>query len=253
MKIALKHTVILFILVLINKGLLAYTNGGDTNDVHMGISFAYGFNAPILDMGERFFTYSTIGGKLDVKTANNWLWQLGGSFMFKDTVKQTDILDNLINDNGFIITGEGEIANVLLWQRGFNVELMTGKILNFKNTNGSGISFSGGLGFMQHKILLYSKDFVIPQVQREYVKGYDRLTNGLYAKESIKFRHFPSGRMVGFFAGLDMVQGFTKNRRSYNFSTMMKEDDLRMDFSFGLEVGITILFKRKSPDEYYFY
>ena len=246
MRISFVIILVLFI------SLQGHSIGRDSSEVHNGISFSYGYHLPFMDLSKRFLSFSEVGARYEIRTKNGFLWRFGGSFLFRDTIKQTNILDGLTNENGYILTGEGEIANVFLWQRGFLADVTLGKVFRLGNKGGS-IAASLGGGFMQHKILLYSKEFYIPQVQEEYAKGYDRLTNGILLKESVHYRYFPNNRLLGFFAGVNGIQGFTKNRRAFNFDTRSVEDELRYDFSLSLELGVTILFNRKTPDEYYFY
>ena len=59
-------------------------------------------------------------------------------------------------------------------------------------------------------------------MSKEYKKGYDRLTNGPAITEGISYLHCGSKRLINFSLGLECTQGFTQNRRDYNFDQMKK-------------------------------
>ena len=104
----------------------------------------------------------------------------------------------------------------------------------------SGLLITGGLGFMQHKLKFTFQRTVLPQLENNYYKGYDRLTNGLMVRGFFGYQRIdPKGRM-NFYAGMELLNGFTKNRRSYNYDTRKADTELRNDMLLGLKIGIMI-------------
>ena len=87
------------------------------------------------------------------------------------------IFDNIANSNGSLIDANGQYANVNLMERGFDVYLIGGYAYHIKKRSLSGIYFSLGLGFLQHKIFIDTKSQNIPQLSEEYKEFYDKLTN----------------------------------------------------------------------------
>lgn len=82
----------------------------------------------------------------------------------------------------------------------------------------------GGVGILQHKIRIEHQDNKIPQLEGDYLKGYDRLSNGLMVHQFVGYFHMSNNRLINFFVGAEAWQGFTKNRRDLNFDTKMHDD-----------------------------
>jgi hypothetical protein len=51
---------------------------------------------------------------------------------------------------------------------------------------------------------------------------------------------------------VEVMEGFTQNRRTVNIDTGLKDDRKRMDFFLGLKVGWIIPLFKKLPKEYYY-
>ncbi len=101
--------------------------------------------------------------------------------------------------------------------RGFYTIATVGKIFSLKRPNpNKGIHVKVGAGFMQHKLRMQFDSDKVPQLEDEYVKGYDQLHNGAMLMASIQY-HVIAMRNLSFYAGFDYVQGYTKNRRSWNY------------------------------------
>ncbi len=228
-----------------------FAQKSDSLSTIYGFRFDYGHHFPLADLSERFVSFSSAGGYFTIFHKSGYVFSLGGSFNFRDTIKQSGLLE-AIEKNSFLLDGSGQIVNVFLWKRGFSLSASLGKAFKLKPKN-MYLTSHVGFGFLQHKILLYSKEFYLPQVQDNYAKGYDRLSNGVMLSQDVLLHYHPRGRMYNIFFGATAFQSLTKNRRSYNFDLMGPEHTLRKDFSVGLKLGMTILFNRKIPQNYYFY
>ncbi len=225
---------------------------GDSAIHRLAFTPVYNHQFTLLDFKERFLPHAMPGISLDFHHKKGLIFSGGFEFMFRDTIAENGILSSLENDQGFIIDGAGQLVNVFLWQRGFHVSARVSKHfdLGLKKTF---LSAGLGLGFIQHKILLYTRDFYLPQLQGDYVKGYDRLSNGIALSQFLRINHRPFAKNYAVFFGINALQGFTENRRTFNFDQRLKEEGLRKDFSLGFSLGITILFDRRRPNDYYFY
>lgn len=216
-------------------------------------SITGGYSLPGGDLADRFGGNFSIGGNYFRKHRSNWLFGVQGDFLFGDRVKERDFLYSLSNSQGQIITQNGTYGNILLYERGWRVEARIGKILPVIGPNKNcGLVVMGGVGFLQHKIRIESQGDNIPSLEGNYVKGYDRLSNGLSISEFIGYFNFGNRRRINFFVGLEATQAFTKSRRDFDFDTRMRDDQERNDLLFGIRAGWIIPLYKKIPNAYYF-
>jgi hypothetical protein len=110
------------------------------------------------------------------------------------------------------------------------------------------------MGLFQHKIRIQDDpQVVVSSLAGDYKKGYDRLTNGLAITEFIGYQHFAKNRLINFYAGIELTQGFTQNRRDYNFDTFERDDAKRFDGLVGFKLGWVLPFYLSdNPDEIFY-
>ena len=217
----------------------------------IGGTFAY--QLPGGDMADRFGNNFSVGGTFQWKTKKNWIFGIDGNFIFSDQVKENSILSEISTSQGYVIGQDGFYAEVFLYERGFMFQAKAGKIVPVIGPNpNSGLMATIGVGLLEHRIRIEDKGNRAPQVFDEYKKGYDRLTNGLSLTEFIGYTHFSDHRLINFMAGFEFTQAFTKNRRDYNFDTMMRDDKSRVDLLFGFRLAWIIPLYKRMPREYYF-
>jgi hypothetical protein len=219
------------------------------------LGFHFGLNQPTNDLENRFGLLNHIGIMSGYKTKRNWFFGIDGNFIFGNTIKETSLLDNLKDDQGNITDLNGDIAQVILSGRGFNTNLTVGKIIPIVGPNkNSGIFIHSGIGIIEHKIRIESNKQVIPQVELEYKKGYDRLALGYCIHEFIGYIHLSNNGRINFYGGFYAQQGFTKNQRTLNFDQAdVKVSTLtRKDFSYGFKVGWFIPIYKRQTKEYYY-
>jgi len=113
--------------------------------------------------------------------------------------------------------------------------------------------FTIGPGFMQHKIRIENRGNAAPQLRGDYVKGYDRLSNGFALNEFFGFIYLGNTRLINFTAGLDFTQAFTENRRTINYDTGKHDSSKRFDFLFGIKIYWMIPFYQRVPNKYYYF
>ncbi len=210
----------------------------------IALNFQFGAGVPAGDLSDRFGTTISIGTGMDFITEkNNLIFGWKGDFHFGNTVKE-NILGNLAPE-GFIFGNSLSAATELRRaQRGFYLGAHIGKIFPLSATNSrSGIRFTLGAGLLQHKIRLQQdpSNFV-NQIAGDYAKGYDRLTNGLALRQFVGYQLLGNNKLVNFTVGLEFIQGFTQNRRSFNFDEMRADTDKRLDLLIGVKVGWTLPF-----------
>lgn len=220
------------------------------------LHISYAMQKPGGDLSDRFGTNFDVGGGLEWMTAKgNWIFGLDGGYLFGSNVK-TDVLAGLRTPDGYIIGNDRVYADIQLRERGFHGTLLVGKLFSLSDVNKrSGIRVTLGGGFLQHKIRIQDDPSrSVPQLSEAYKKGYDRLSNGLLLTQFIGYQYLGADRRANFFAGIEFSQGFTQNRRDFNFDTRSTDTAKRLDLLFGIRVGWTLPFYLNSnPDSIYYY
>ncbi len=213
----------------------------------------YGGHIPGGDLADRYGNAFDLGLELDFITQNNLIFGLESALLFGRNVKE-DVLANLRTPDGGIIGNTRSYANVVLRERGLYIGGLAGKLISLSQHNKrSGIRLTLGLGMLQHKIRIQDDpQSFVPQLDSEYKKGYDRLSNGLALTQYIGYQLLSTNRLVNFHAGLEFRQAFTKSRRDFNFDTRSIESDNRLDLTFGFKVGWFLPFYIGQADTIYY-
>lgn len=223
-------------------------------DAVSAIYASYAYQWPGGDMNKRFGQNSSIGPGFFHKTASNWIFNADLNYIFGNTISEENLIGNLINSDGFVIDDQGHYAEISFFERGFYSTLRFGRLFPLSKSNpNSGLVIMAGGGYMQHKIKIQVTNKAASPLKDEYIKGYDRFTNGFSTAEFIGYMHIGKTRLANFFGGLEFTQGWTQNRRSMNFDTGIKDRSSRFESLFGLKVGWIIPLSRREPEAYYFY
>ena len=252
---------VLIVLISIFFAINSFSQISDSSINVWMIEVNYSFQVPFGDMAKRFGVNSTIGAGLTYKLKSNFTFGAEVSYLWGNTMKQTEILNNLMLSNaddddtpyGNIINSEGELSSIKLSECGFYAGAKFGYVIKFKKPNpNSGIILNVGGGILQHKILIENKNNNIPSLSGDYKKGYDRLSNGFALREFLGYQFLSSNRFINFYVGVEFIQAFTKCRRLVNFDTMQKDISKRHDFLLGIRAGWILPIYNRAPDKYYF-
>src|SRR5690606_34246815 len=182
------------------------------------LEFNYGFYMPGADLKARFGNSSLIGPSMKYKFGKNFVLGAEAFFMFGGNVKEADILRGIVTEQGNLIGSNGLLESYTLSERGLLIKGEFGKIISFGSPNpNSGIYVAVGCGFFQHKIRIETDPEQVPQLSKEYKKGYDRLSNGIAISQFIGYRYFTSYKFLNLYGGFEIIEGFTQNRRKWNF------------------------------------
>jgi hypothetical protein len=234
--------------------------GADTmvKDTAVGtflVRASYVAQIPVGDYADRFGFTNHIGGSFAYKTKSNWLFSLGGHYIFGNSVVgKEQLLSEMINSNNLIIGNGGEQAFVDISQEGYSLNFTVGKIFPWVAPNpNSGFVFTLGAGFMEHWIRYNSEGDDVPQLIGDYHKSYDRLINGVFIQEFVGYHYQGNTRLLNFYGGFEFTQGFTGNRRSYDIPSMSVRDEKYNDFLFGIKIGWMMPFYKRNQNEYYEY
>ncbi len=218
------------------------------------ITFGYTHQLPVGQLAERFGDNSYIGFSYLKERENNFFYGIEGGYLFSNNIKDTSIFDNITTSNGAIIGADGRYSNINLMQRGFDAHAFIGHAYHLKENSLSGLYLSAGMGFLQHQIFIDTKNQNIPQLNEEYKKGYDLLTNGISTKYEISYKHYsPNGRFQ-MYAGMNMTIAYTKNKRPFLFDKSEYTPNTgSWDNLIGINMGVIIPIQRKNKEEFHYY
>jgi hypothetical protein len=209
--------------------------------------------SPQGDFADNFGTNSNIGLSLGLKNKSNQTFELNYNFIHSANVKNTSVLDHLINDQGWIINQYGEENLYLMYHRGGLISLDFGKVFNLIGPNpNSGIFLKGGIGSMYHKIRIENQENLIPQLKKEYLKYYDRLTVGVLLKQYIGYQNMSNNKLINFTIGIEIIEGFNRGMRDYQIDLMGPYTDNKFDVYLGVRAGWFFPVLRKDPNEFYY-
>ncbi|UTW64461.1 hypothetical protein KFE98_10075 [bacterium SCSIO 12741] len=216
------------------------------------LDLVYSYRLPSGNLADRFGFFHTIGAAFYVKDRKGFIYGADYDFQFGDQVKE-NTLTNILTTTGHLINSDGEFATLKANFRGFTVSGKFGKLFPLLSPNPhSGIKVLLGVGFWQHRIRVEDTQRNTPQISGEYLKGYDRMSNGLLLSQFVGYQYFSNSRLLNFYFGVEVAEGFTQNRRDYDFNTKEKNTDSRFDASVGFKVGWVIPFYKKRVQKRYY-
>lgn len=216
------------------------------------VGVSYSFQLPGGDLKNRFGFNSNVGAIFMVKTKSNWLFGADYSFLFGSKIKEDGILDSVKTSTGYIIDANGQYAETRFFERGYSASIKVGKLFPYLSPNKNSGFFcllSGGM--LQHKIRIEDIGNRSPQISKEYRKGYDRMTNGWAIGEFVGYLLLSNNRLINLYGGFEFTQAFTQSRRSFNFDTMQRDTQKRMDLLSGIRFGIILPLYKRGPMDFY--
>ena len=243
----------LLALILVSSNSVLYSQNLKENSVKAPVfNVSYAGQHPIGTLANRFGLNSSLGFSMGIKTNTNLLFEVEGTFMFSQNVKE-DILKSLKNSDGQVINVSGQYANILIQERGFTETFNVGKIFPIIGPNpNSGLLVKIGLGTIHHKIRIDNQNNLVPELNKEKLPFYDRLTFGFLIKQYIGYYHLSSKRLQNFNVGIEFYQGFTRGMRDFQIDLMAPYLEKRLDLLFGVRVGWLVPVYRKSNKDFYF-
>lgn len=244
----------LFALLCTPRYAIAQGSLRDTSIAMTIVTASYSYQLPGGDMSLRFGPNSNIGISGLYKTRGNYLVGVEGSFLFGDNIRETGLLRNMITREGQIVDQDGIMADVLLYQRGFTVMGVVGKVIPVAGPNpNSGLLLKFGAGYFRHKIRIQTQKNEVPQLQGEYLKGYDRLAAGPVMMLFAGYQNLSNNRRINFMVGFEMLAGFTQPLRAFNFDTQRAETGTRFDGLIGVRAGWSLPIYKRQDDRFHFY
>jgi hypothetical protein len=219
--------------------------------VLVSIHYATGWTGG--DLVDRYGYVNLVGFSGGYKFRNNWFVLGDANFIFGGNVKIPTLLDQLKDSFGNITDVNGDPATVSTLARGLSANVQIGKIFPLSNRNkNSGIMVHLGAGYMNHRIKIETQTQVVPLIELDYKKGYDRLTTGINATQFLGYSFMPRNGFYNFYGGIYAIEGFTKNRRTIFFDQpdVPVSSKTRLDVIVGLKFGWYIPFYSTQKDYY---
>jgi hypothetical protein len=219
------------------------------------IGVHYGGNFTAGDLADRYGYLNHLGIIAGYKTATNWYIGMESNFIFGNQVRVTGLLNDLIDSYGNVTDVNGDIARIFVLPRGLNINVSVGKVFPVLSpNNNSGIFVNGGLGYLIHHMRIETNDQVVPQLELNYRKGYDRLTSGVNLHQFIGYAFMANSGFYNFYGGFYAQEGFTKNLRTINLDEpeVPVSSKTRIDIQVGFRLGWMIPFYKRKPKDFYF-
>src|SRR5690606_33153246 len=178
---------------------------------------------------------------------------LEGGFIFGNKVHDRSILREMTTANGVVVNQQGEPAKILLFERGYTVVAFAGKVIPIAGPNpNSGILLKLGAGYMRHKLLVQHPNDVLPGLEGEYLKGYDRLSAGPMGMFFAGYQHLSNNKFINFMVGFEVNIAFTESLRPFHFDTGKAAGGQQVDGLNGLRFGWTLpIYKARDDRQFY--
>ncbi len=248
----MKRNIYLLIFALVQVSLLSAQSDPEPDYTVLTANITGAYQNSGGDMSDRFGSSNSIGLARDYITKNHYLFGISGDYTFGSNVKE-DVLHHLRTNNDLILADGNSLVDVQLRQRGLSGQLYFGKLFSvFQDKRLSGIRAHVGIGMLRHYIKIQDDpDASFAHLSDDLKKGYDRLTYGISTSQFIGFQHLSRNRRINFYFGLEMIQGFTKNRRAYNYDLGQTDLDSKLDLLYNFKIGwILPFYFGLRPEEY---
>lgn len=251
----MKLRALFFVVLLVHFSGWSQRNVSDSIIGTPWVALHYGGNWSGGDLADRYGFFNHVGAMAGYKTSRNWVFGLDGNFMFGNQIRMTGLFDHLADSYGNITDVNGDVASIVLFSRGFNVNLMVGKVFPvWSPNNNSGIYVHGGVGYLQHKLRIETNDQVVPSLELDYKKGYDRFSSGINFHQFVGYAFLANQGLINFYGGFYVQEGLTYNRRNvfYDRPDEQVPTGQMLDLQIGFKVGWFIPVYRRQPKDFYF-
>lgn len=201
---------------------------------HYAPSFAVG------QLAQRYSFLNHVGAGVSYKLTSNWIFGVDGSFIFGNKTKFTGLFDHLVDSHGNISDANGDNGIVVANARGLSFNAHVGKVFPIGKANlNSGIFIRLSGGYLQHKLNIETRDHVVPSLELNYRKGYDRFTSGFASEQLLGYLFISNNEYANFYAGAFIQEGFTRNQRNLNYDQpdVAVDKSLRLDVMVGIKVA----------------
>jgi hypothetical protein len=244
---------LLFAFIISAAGLNAQGSVKDSAFRIMMVSVHVSGQIPQADMAKRYGADLSVGGTYTWKTKKNVLFGAECSYFFGRNIHEDPLKGLRVEETGQLVDNEGYPADLRLTERGWNIYANAGYLFSKLGHNpNSGVFFTVGAGWMQHKIKFYDPNKKVAVVYGDLKKGYDRLTGGFALSQYIGYQYLSNNRLANFNFGFEFYEGFTKSMRGYNYDTGLADTQQRLDVMIGFRFAWTLPLYKRLKDVYYY-
>jgi hypothetical protein len=219
------------------------------------LEFKYGVHFPAADLADRFGTNNDFGISIQSVGLNKrTFFGLEGYYIFGNAVNE-DVIASLRTFDGSIIGIDGGPADVNVKERGYYIGINAGKIFpttEHKNKL-TGIRAQIGAGMLQHKIRVQDNSRTVVALEKQYLPGYDRLTNGPAIHLGLGYQYQSPKNNFHFHIMADLYGARTQSRRDFDFPTGEYLDQKRTDILGGISLAYIVLISRPVSSEHIYY
>lgn len=219
-----------------------------------GVNVGYQF--PFGTLRKTFKGNFNAGTGVTVKTNRNWTFDVNFNYMFGSNLRDTSyaFLGDMVNSNGIIYDGNGMKATIYTEGRYWQVGAGAGKVIPVNRWKNSGIWLHAGAGYVRHKIRINDFDHQVPQLDEDYLKGYDHRSSGFELSQFIGYLFIQKNRLLNFYVGIELMEFWTRPDRNYVF---LEGPTSEMPYKFsglaGLKIGWNIpLYEKKAVTTFYY-
>ena len=245
----MKKIILFFALLLFFAQANAQGSVKDSTFRIMMVNIHFSGQIPLLDMAKRYGPNLSAGGSYVWKTKHNVLFGAEVSYFFGRNINEDPLKSYRVGDGNQITDNEGYPADLRLTERGWNVYANAGYLFSKLGHNpNSGVFFTVGAGWMQHKIKFYDANKKVAAVYGDLKKGYDRLSGGFATSQFIGYQYLSNNRLANFNFGFEFYEGFTHSLRGYNYDTGLADTKQRLDVMIGFRIAWTLPLYRRLKD-----
>ncbi len=198
------------------------TKSGIFFDAFFGLGNSFG------DLKDRFGKHQSLGAGICYMPNKGFDFGIKLNYFFGSTVKE-DVLAPYRTDFGHLIGIDGYLSDILLRERGLFTYVYLGDLIPLGNQEimQHGLKVLLGIGYMEHKIRIQDDSRAVVQLQSDFGKGLDRLSNGLAGVTFVGYEFKSRNGKINFYTGLECAWGFTKNLRKWNYDTQSSDSNIR--------------------------
>jgi hypothetical protein len=247
----MKRGICLFFLIVFGLAIPVFAQNPSSGPISVSILKMHGsYQFSAADFANRFGDHVNIGFEFGRKTKSNWWFGISAQYLFGNQVRDLSIFDGFTNGSGVVFTETGVQADMSLRLRGLAATATIGKVFPIIGPNKNcGLLVKLGLGYLEHKIYVNNTGFYANILTDDYLKGFDRLSGGFYMQQFVGYLHLSDKKLINYYFGLEISEGFTSSIRKFNYTTGLPDNGQYFDMMIGIKAGWMLPFFKRADKE----